>query len=42
VDLFDSSRQGSQRVDVRRDDELVEVLSVLGEQADVDLLSTEI
>ena len=42
VNLVDSPGERSQRVDVRRDDELVEVFSLLGEQADVDLVSTQI
>jgi hypothetical protein len=42
VNLVDSPRQGSERVDVRRDGELVEVLSIAGEHADVDLSPTEI
>lgn len=42
VDLVDSSRERSQRVGIRWDDELVEMLSVIGEQADVELASTEI
>ena len=42
VDLLDSSREPSQRLDVRGDGELVEVLPSVGEQTDVDLASTEI
>ena len=42
VDLLDSASERSQRVDVGRDGELVEVLSLIGEQADVELASTEI
>jgi hypothetical protein len=41
-DLVDPSRERSQRVDVGRDGELVEVLSLAGEQAAVNLLSTEV
>jgi hypothetical protein len=35
VDLVDATGQGSQRVDVRCDGELVEVVALVGEQADV-------
>jgi hypothetical protein len=42
VDLLDAPREGLQRVDVGCDGELVEVLSVIGEQADVDFASTQI
>ena len=42
VDLVDPPRQRSQRVDVGRGDELVELLSLFGEQADVELSPTEI
>jgi hypothetical protein len=42
VDLGDSSGEGPQRVDVGWDGELVEMLSPLGEQADVELLSTQV
>ena len=42
VDLLDSAGERSQRAGVGRDDELVEVLSLIGEQADVDLSSTEV
>jgi hypothetical protein len=42
VYLVDSSRERSQRVDVRRDGELVEVFPVAGQKTDVDLASTEI
>jgi hypothetical protein len=42
VDLLDPTGEGLQRVDVGRDGELVQVLSFLGEQADVDFASTEI
>jgi hypothetical protein len=40
MDLPDPPREGSQRVHVGRDDELLEVRSIIGEQADVELLST--
>jgi hypothetical protein len=42
VDLLDSPGEGLQRADVRRDDELVEVLALIAEQADVDFTSTEV
>jgi hypothetical protein len=42
MDLLDSTGEGLQRLGVGRDGELVEVLSRLGEQADVKSLSTEI
>jgi hypothetical protein len=42
MDLLDPPSEGSQRVDVGWDGELVEVRSVIGEQADVELLSTEV
>jgi hypothetical protein len=42
MDLVDSSREPLQRIDVRWNGELVEVLSLLGEQADINLLSAEI
>ena len=42
VDLVDATGERSQRVDVGCDGELVNVLSVPGEQTDVNLLSTEI
>jgi hypothetical protein len=42
VDLVDPARQSPQRVDVGRDGELVEMLALLGEQADIELLATEI
>jgi hypothetical protein len=42
VDLLDSAGERSQRVDVGRDGELVQVLSITGEQADVELSSTEV
>ena len=42
MNLVDSPREGPQRVDVRWNDELVQMFSLLGEQADVDFLSTEI
>jgi hypothetical protein len=42
VDLRDPAGEPSQRVDVGRDGELVEMRSLLGEQADVELLATEI
>ena len=40
VDLFDPSGERLQRVDVRRDGELVQVLSLIGEQADIELATT--
>jgi hypothetical protein len=40
--LFDPPCERSQRVDVGWDGELVEVLSVIGEQADVNFPSTEV
>jgi hypothetical protein len=40
MDLPDPPRERSQRVHVGRDGELVEVRSIIGEQADVELLST--
>jgi hypothetical protein len=42
VDLLDPAREGSQRVGVGRDGELVEMLSLIAQQADVNFLSTEI
>ena len=42
MDLVDATGERSQRVDVGWDGELVNVLSVPGEQTDVNLLSTEI
>jgi hypothetical protein len=42
LDLIDSAGQPPQRVDVRRDGELVEVLSLPGKQADIELLATQI
>jgi hypothetical protein len=42
MDLPDATNEGLQRLTVRRDGELVEVLSRIGEQADVKSLSTEI
>jgi len=39
VDLPDSARKRSQRVDVRWYGELVQMLSLIGEQANVELLS---
>jgi hypothetical protein len=39
VDLIDPTRERPQAIDVGRDGELVEMLSVIGEQADVELLS---
>jgi hypothetical protein len=42
VDLVDPARKPAQRVDVGRDGELIEVLSAIGEQADVEPASTEI
>jgi len=41
-DLPDPPREGSQRVDVGRDGELVEVRSIIGEQAHVELLTTQV
>jgi hypothetical protein len=40
MDLPDPPRERSQRVDIGRDGELVEVRSIIGAQADVELLST--
>jgi hypothetical protein len=42
VNLLDPPCQRAQRVDVRRDGELVEVLSSIGEQTDVELSATEV
>jgi len=42
VDLVDPLGERSQALDVRRDDELVEVLALLSEQADVEPSPTEI
>jgi hypothetical protein len=42
VDLVDPPGEGSERVDVRRDGELVEVLASLREQADVELSPTQV
>ena len=42
VHFVDSSRERSQRVDVRRDGELVEVFPVAVQKTDVELASTEI
>jgi len=42
MDLVDATGQGSQRVDVRWDGELVEMSTLVGEQADIELASTEI
>jgi len=42
VHLVDSPRERSQRVDVGTDGELVEMLSLLREQTDVNFPSTEI
>jgi hypothetical protein len=41
VDLLDPAGEGSRRADVGRDGELVQVRSLIGEQTDVDFLSTE-
>jgi hypothetical protein len=40
VDLVDPSREPAQRVDVGRDGELVEALSAIGEQANIEPAST--
>ena len=40
MDLLDPAGERLQRADIRRNDELVQVLSLSGEQADVELLST--
>ena len=42
VDLLDPAGEGPQRVDIGRDSELVEVLSLIAEQADIEALSAEI
>jgi len=42
VDLFDAAGEPSQRVDVGWNAELVQVLSVLGEQADINSFSTQV
>jgi hypothetical protein len=42
VYLVDSSRKRSQRVEVRGDGELIEVLSLIVQKTDLDLASTEI
>ena len=42
VDLVDPLRKPAKRVDIGRDGELVEMLTVVGEQADVELSSTEV
>jgi hypothetical protein len=42
MDLLDAPGERSQRVDVGRDGELIEVLSPIREQADVELSPTEI
>jgi len=42
VDLVDPASERPQRVDVGRDGQLVEVLSLIGEKTDVELASTEI
>jgi hypothetical protein len=42
VDLLDPASEGLQRVDVGWDGELVKVLSVIGEQADIEFLATEV
>jgi hypothetical protein len=40
VDLVDPPGERSQRADVRRDGQLVEVLASIGEQADLELATT--
>jgi hypothetical protein len=40
VDFLDAASKPSKRVDIRRYDELVQMLSSFGEQADVKLLAT--
>jgi hypothetical protein len=40
MDFLDATREPSQRVDVGRYGELVQMLSLIGEQANVKLLST--
>ena len=40
VDFLDAASEPSERVDVGRDGELVQMLSLVGEQANVKLLST--
>ena len=42
VNLVDPPRERSQALDVRWGGELVEVLALLGEQADVDLSPTQV
>jgi hypothetical protein len=42
VNLVDPPRERPQRVDIGRHDELVEVLSLIGDKTDVKLASTEI
>jgi hypothetical protein len=42
MDLVDPAGQPSERIDVRRDRELVEVLSPIREEADVELSSTQV
>jgi LytS/YehU family sensor histidine kinase len=42
VNVVDSSRERSQRVEVRRDGELVEQFPVVIQKTDIDLASTEI
>jgi hypothetical protein len=42
VDLVDPPGEPPQRLDVGRDGQLVKVLSLPGEQADIELLATEI
>ena len=42
VNVVHSSRERSQRVEVRRDGELVELFPVVIQKTDVDLVSTEI
>jgi hypothetical protein len=42
VDLVETAGEPLQRVDVGRDGELVKVLSLTGEQANIELLATEV
>jgi hypothetical protein len=42
VDLVDPTGEDSERVNVRRDGEPVEMSALVGEQADVELASTEV
>jgi hypothetical protein len=42
IDLLDPARQRPQRVDVRGNSELVEVLSLIVQKTNVDLASTQI